>query len=261
MVNSVCVLGYKGRMGKFHMRRFQEEHPDIKLLGYDIVSSELRANETYPDADAYIIATPSDTHYGLAKELLYQNKHVLVEKPLAMQYEQAQELYDLALEKGVTLLVSHTQRYNPVFILNSQYFINASRLGFYSDMTHKGNIRDAVFDVMIHQLELAMFLTKEDKVAHYGRPILNDDIITTHVRLGTTDCELSVSYDSPTDLRVIIGNNFKLDLTQQLPGKQDALYRLHNRFLKLCETGETPDDTIYAIGAVKAAEHIQNELF
>lgn len=261
MIKSVCVIGYKGRMGKLHSKRFREEHPDIHLSGFDTGTLELKTDGVCPDADAYIIATPSDTHYEITKRLLNQNKHVLVEKPLAMEYEQAEELYWLAIKKGVTLLVSHTQRYNPVFIFNSPYFVGAPRLGFYSDMTQEGDIKDAVFDIMIHQLELAMFLTKQDWVAHYGRPTLNDDIITTHIRLGTTDCELSVSYGSPNDLRVIIGNNYKLDLTQQLPDQKDALYRLHNRFLNLCETGDTPDDISFAVGAVKAAEHIQKELF
>ena len=48
------------------------------------------------DIDLVVIATPSDTHYGLAKAAIAAGKHVLVMKPLATRAEHAEELCDLA---------------------------------------------------------------------------------------------------------------------------------------------------------------------
>ncbi len=53
-----------------------------------------------PDLDVVAIATPVSTHYELARRALLADKHVLVEKPLAAGAEQAEELFDLARERG-----------------------------------------------------------------------------------------------------------------------------------------------------------------
>jgi predicted dehydrogenase len=48
-----------------------------------------------PDIDAVVIATPVFTHYELALKALQNNKHVLVEKPMASNSKQAIELIEL----------------------------------------------------------------------------------------------------------------------------------------------------------------------
>ena len=56
--------------------------------------------------DAVIIATTPNVHYEQAKAALEKGKHVLLEKPMTFTVAQAQELCDLADEKGVQLLIS-----------------------------------------------------------------------------------------------------------------------------------------------------------
>lgn len=58
--------------------------------------------------DLVVIATPSFTHYELAKAALEAGKHVLVMKPLATRADHAEELCDLAQRQGVLLGVDHT---------------------------------------------------------------------------------------------------------------------------------------------------------
>lgn len=67
------------------------------------------------DADAIIIATPAHTHYALAKQALFEGRHVLIEKPMTMNVKEAEELVELALRKGVTGFVDHTHLYSPAF--------------------------------------------------------------------------------------------------------------------------------------------------
>jgi 6-phosphogluconate dehydrogenase (decarboxylating) len=104
----ICVIGGKGRMGGFHVKRLREEHPKVKVHICDI-------NDDWADSVAYIIATPSDTHYEIAKELIQAGKHVLVEKPVALHYHEAQILYRLAQEHDVVFMAGHTERFNPAF--------------------------------------------------------------------------------------------------------------------------------------------------
>lgn len=62
---------------------------------------------------AVVIATPSDTHFSLAKLTLQHDKHVYVEKPLARDVKHAEELDALATEKNLVLMVGHLLLYHP----------------------------------------------------------------------------------------------------------------------------------------------------
>jgi predicted dehydrogenase len=61
-----------------------------------------------PRVDAVAIATPTATHYELARRALEAGKHVWVEKPLAPSYAEAMRLTELAHRKRLTLMVDHT---------------------------------------------------------------------------------------------------------------------------------------------------------
>ena len=60
------------------------------------------------DVDLVIVATPSFSHYELAKRALEAGKHVLVMKPLTTRVDHAEELCELAQRQGVVLAVDHT---------------------------------------------------------------------------------------------------------------------------------------------------------
>jgi predicted dehydrogenase len=62
--------------------------------------------------DAAVIATPTVTHYSLAKAALQAGKHVLVEKPVTSDLAQAEELCALSAKLGRILMVGHVFLYN-----------------------------------------------------------------------------------------------------------------------------------------------------
>src|SRR5262249_20245473 len=61
-----------------------------------------------PQIDAVVIATPVSSHFALAMAALKAGKHVLVEKPLAANSDQARQLIDEASARKLVLLVDHT---------------------------------------------------------------------------------------------------------------------------------------------------------
>lgn len=68
------------------------------------------------DIDAIIIsATPETTHYPMAKESLLAGKHVFLEKPMALELAEADELIRLAQAKGLLFTIGYSQRFNPKF--------------------------------------------------------------------------------------------------------------------------------------------------
>jgi predicted dehydrogenase len=80
------------------------------------------------DVDAVVVATPIHTHHAVARDLLLAGKHVLVEKPLTANVEEARDLVDLASEHNLTLMAAHTFLYNPAVIELSR-MVHANELG------------------------------------------------------------------------------------------------------------------------------------
>ena len=66
------------------------------------------------DLDLVHIASPPSSHYDLAWAAIQAGKHVLCEKPLALNHDQASRLVAAANERGVLLAVNHVLRYSPL---------------------------------------------------------------------------------------------------------------------------------------------------
>src|SRR5439155_19217105 len=81
-----------------------------------------------PSVTAVALATPATTHYEMAKEALEAGKDVLVEKPLAIDVKQGEELVELAAATRRILMVGHILRYHPA-ILKLQVLIQNGALG------------------------------------------------------------------------------------------------------------------------------------
>ena len=76
------------------------------------------------DIDAVVIATPAITHGSLVKKALNAKKHVFVEKPLCLDYEEGLELKKIAKNHNLKLMVGHLLLYHPAFISLKEVFNN-----------------------------------------------------------------------------------------------------------------------------------------
>ena len=81
-------------------------HPTTATTDWE----ELVAN---PDIQAIMVsATPESTHYPMAKACLESGKHVLLEKPIALAIEEADDLIEIAEAKGLKFTIGYSQRFN-----------------------------------------------------------------------------------------------------------------------------------------------------
>ncbi|GAB4232173.1 MAG: hypothetical protein Kow00109_04550 [Acidobacteriota bacterium] len=124
----IGVIGCGG-FGLFALQHFLQV-PGVRLVGMagthreaalaaarrfgvpDIVEPEALVH--LPEVDLVYIATPPFLHYPQARLALEAGKHVLVEKPLALELPQARELVGLARERGLLCTTNLMQRYNPL---------------------------------------------------------------------------------------------------------------------------------------------------
>ena len=113
-----------------------------------------------PQIDAVVIATPVSSHFDLALSALRAGKHVLVEKPLASNSDQARKLVDEAVARKLILLVDHTFVYTPA-VRKIRELIASGELGqiYYYDAVrvnlglfqHDVNV---IWDLAIHDLSI-----------------------------------------------------------------------------------------------------------
>ncbi|MBN1478608.1 Gfo/Idh/MocA family oxidoreductase [Candidatus Sumerlaeota bacterium] len=119
------------------------------------------------DIDGVIIATPARDHFGQTGAALRAGKHVLVEKPLALTGDEAEELVDLADSSGLTLMVGHTFLYNDA-VRWVRDFIDRGELGeiyyAYFQRLNLGRVRqdvNALWNLAPHDISIAQYWFSE----------------------------------------------------------------------------------------------------
>ncbi len=124
----IAVIG-AGHLGRIHAKLLGSVD-GAKLVGVsDPIESARRPcsealypvpvvadyRDLIPKIDAAVIASPTDSHAKIARDLLKAGKHVFVEKPLTIDRGDASQLASLAAAKTLTLQVGHVERFNPAF--------------------------------------------------------------------------------------------------------------------------------------------------
>jgi predicted dehydrogenase len=160
--------------------------------------------------EAASIVTPTTTHLAIAEPFLRKGKHVLVEKPIAMDTAEARKLVELADQHGAKLAVGHVERFNPVLAaleerLGRPRFIEAHRLSPYPGRSTDIGV---VMDLMIHDLEIILHLVRSPvtSVDAVGVPVLSkgEDIANARIRFANgCVANLTTSRISPEKLRKI----------------------------------------------------------
>lgn len=116
------------------------------------------------DAKGVVIATPAETHYTVTKSALISGKDVLVEKPLALTFQEGAELVDLARQLGRVLMVGHVLEYHPA-IVRLRELVATGELGriryVYSNRLSLGKIRreeNALWSLAPHDIAIILRL-------------------------------------------------------------------------------------------------------
>lgn len=117
--------------------------------------------------NAIHVAAPNEEHFNLAYEGLVQGKHVLLEKPMAMNSRDAFKLARMAEKNGKILLVGHIFRFNSALKKAKEILenggigkINYLQLSWVDHLNPLPD-RDIIFDLLPHPVDIINFLTDE----------------------------------------------------------------------------------------------------
>jgi len=237
---NIGIIGY-GYWGPNLVRNFSGiEDCNVTMVADERKERLAIAKRTYPflntttsaeelirskEVDAVVIATPTFTHYPLAKSALMHDKHVLVEKPLASSMAHANELVELSQKRGKLLMVDHTFLYTGAVekiktlidektIGNIQYF-DSTRINlglFQPDL-------NVLWDLAPHDISILTYLISEKPysiyalgVCHTNNGIENIAFLTLTFRSGMI-AHFNCSWSSPVKIRqILIGGDKKMIL-------------------------------------------------
>ncbi len=175
--------------------------------GVTLFHSESEAAEA---AEALSVVTPTESHFELARALLKQGRHVLVEKPMTNTGEEAEQLVNLAREHDCILQVGHVERFNPVFDFlqreaSEPKFIEAHRLSPYPARSMDIGV---VLDLMIHDLDVLLAFVKSPVLSVDGVGIAvlseSEDIANARIKFENgCVANVTASRISPERMRKI----------------------------------------------------------
>ena len=111
------------------INKITQKFPDIKI--FESLDDSLRTN-----FDGYIIATPANTHYEIAKKIINAGFHLLVEKPFCLNLDEAKELVEHAKDKAVKIMVGHVLLFHPAIIKIKEIIVVKLKKVNMTDMEH-----------------------------------------------------------------------------------------------------------------------------
>jgi len=254
----VGLLGY-GHLGKIHLKCLKET--PFELVGvydpYLLNSAEEipfkkyeNAETLIADCDACIVASSTRTHYKLAKNILENNKHLFLEKPMTSTINQAEKL--LKLYEDNTQLVAQVgfvERYNPAYTylkdhIEEPRFLEVHRLSTFSNRGHDVSV---VFDLMIHDLDLILSMVHSEikEIKATGVKLITDTLDICNVRLEFANHAVA----NITASRMSMKNLRKFRIFQKNAYLSMDLDKKESQIVHLSEV-EIPDSVQIPLGGV-----------
>lgn len=194
-----AVIGV-GYLGNFHAQKYSAL-ADVDLVG--VVDNDPKrcaeiaaslGTQAYSDhrdligqVDAVSVVVPTQYHHAVAKDFLAAGIHVLIEKPITVTIEEADELIALAEQNKTVFQVGHLERFNPVLvalegIMQQPLFIESVRIAPFKP---RGTDVNVVLDLMIHDIEIIQHIVKSpvERVDAIGAPVFTGEEDIANARI------------------------------------------------------------------------------
>lgn len=193
------VIGV-GYLGRFHAQKYAalENVELVAVVDTDKDQAEAVAKECGCTAvtdykelldkvDAVSIAVPTTYHHEIAGKCLDAGIDVLLEKPMTVTLEEADDLIARADAKDLILQIGHLERFNPAVqairpLLTTPVFIESNRIAVFKN---RGIDVDVVLDLMIHDIDIILNIVKSPiKTIHtVGAPVATANTDIANARL------------------------------------------------------------------------------
>ena len=215
----------------------KERHERIHKLYPDITISTFNQIITNSNIDAVVIATSISSHYELAKAALENDKHVLIEKPMADSEKNALELIRLSKQQKKILMVDHTYLYTGAV----QEIKKLTDDGSLGEILYVDSIRanlgkfqsdfNVLWDLAPHDISIINYLINEKPISvqAIGKSYIKNELesiayLILHYKSNKI-IHLNCSWVSPIKIRtMIIAGSKKMLVFDDLEQKKIRIY-------------------------------------
>lgn len=216
----VGVIGV-GYLGRFHAQKYAAMD-GVELIGVADTDPDQAARvaeecgckaytdykQLLPEISAASIVVPTTYHHRVALDCIEHGVDMLLEKPMTVTTDEADELIQKAEEKKLVLQIGHLERFNPAVqamepFLNTPIFIESNRI---TKFRGRGADVDVVLDLMIHDIDIILNIVKSPLIHLHtvGAPVVTNTTDIANARLmfenGAT-ANVTVSRISLTNVR------------------------------------------------------------
>lgn len=245
-ISKGCVIGC-GEMGKNHIRilsnfsgvkfigavdkdekKTQKMRELYKINTFSSINEMLKIDKP----DFAVVAVPTEFHKSVALELINNKINILIEKPIAFDEEQAEEIITAANKAIVKLMIGHIERFNPAVMelkrrldlgeLGEVYKIDVQRIGPYPNRIADVGV---IIDLSVHDLDIIRYLIGREPISIFSKTqqILHktaEDSVVGLIRYPKNIlATLNINFLSPTKIRqlTIFGKKgmFRVDYLRQ----------------------------------------------
>jgi predicted dehydrogenase len=198
------VLIGAGHMGKIHAEKLASI-TDVDMIGVvdvdAVMARDLAQKYKTPWFEDYrallghtegvVIASPTQSHYRIARDFLETGSHVFIEKPIAKTQGEAIQLVDVAKKVNRILQIGHLERLNPAFttatpFIKKPVLLETRRA---SGFTGRSIDIDVVLDLMIHDIDLVLSLVNSEvkKVRAQGFSLVTENLDVASAQVEFTN--------------------------------------------------------------------------
>jgi predicted dehydrogenase len=212
--------------------RAQAIAPHVRLTG------DLGQVLAAADVDAVVLATPAKEHSEQARMVLNAGKHVLVEKPLALDASDAHAVVAAAETHKRTLMVGHLMLFHPA-VERLKAIIDIGELGrifyIYAVRVNLGRVRqdeNALWSLAPHDVSMIEYLLSDEpeSVSARGGIYLQsriEDVVFVNLRFRSgVSAQIQVSWLDPRKERrlVIVGSQKMVEFDDVAPVEKIRIY-------------------------------------
>ena len=229
MTYKLAIVGYGG-MGAYHHPRIKEAVPEIAVVGAFDVREErqeaaraqgLHAYDSFealvqdPQIDIVTVATPNNYHKQLVIDCLRGGKHVVCEKPVAMNAAELEEMMAVAKETGKLFSIHQNRRWDKDFViikniidnklLGAPYMIESRVQGSKRVLSgwrgYKMNGGGMVLDWGVHLLDQIMWMIHAPVTEVYAQ------LFATYSTEVDDNCKLILRFADKTSAIIEVATN------------------------------------------------------
>jgi UDP-2-acetamido-3-amino-2,3-dideoxy-glucuronate N-acetyltransferase len=250
MTKRICVVG-AGKWGRNHVRTLKSmdclagivesnagSHSELSIEFPGVAIFPEISKVPFEKFDGFVVATPAETHFGIAEQIIKQKKHVLVEKPLSMTAVEAKKLQAAARDVGVNLMVGHILLFHPAIRMIKD-LVDQGKIGkleyLYSNRLNLGTVRkeeNILWSFAPHDISIFQYLIGEfpqeiiSRGGAFLQPHIHDTTMTILKYPNNVIGHIFVSWLHPFKEQrlVVIGTKGMLSFEDSSQDKQLLFY-------------------------------------